>query len=318
MTSNLKRKSQVWFSDGLTWQRAVAGNKRVSQLIGKDDADLGKKTLMLGKTEGRRRRIRWLDGIINTTAGIWANSGRQWRTGKPGVLQFMGSRRVAHNLATEQQEESWNSHLISTNLFLESWFDFYMKGRKRVKIKTKWDNKIYYPAWVHSTQNMFPEYLAGHEEDSKLHPYASAGPPAYLPQQLFLTQGLQVKTTPIQLPLYAGQHHRRIMPWLPSSLQQSPTLHGNLPRTWRESMKHLLLEHEVASSQIQSNLNNYVSMTLLVKTVIDTMQADVTVKNFECYDPTACIKQLHLNCINSVPSSIVWKWQILHPTKESR
>ena len=48
-------------------------------------------------------------------------------------------------------------------------------------------------------------------------------------------------------------------------------------------------------------------MTLLVKMVIDTMQADVTVKKFECYDPTACIKQLHLNCINSVPSSIVWK-----------
>lgn len=28
-------------------------------------------------------------------------------------------------------------------------------------------------------------------------------------------------------------------------------------------------------------------------------------------DRTACIKQLHLNCINSVLSPIVWKWQIL-------
>ena len=34
---------------------------------------------------------------------VWANSGRWWRTGKPGVLQSMGSQRVEHNWATEQQ-----------------------------------------------------------------------------------------------------------------------------------------------------------------------------------------------------------------------
>ena len=30
-------------------------------------ADLLEKTLMLGKTESRRRRMRWLDGITNST-----------------------------------------------------------------------------------------------------------------------------------------------------------------------------------------------------------------------------------------------------------
>ena len=34
---------------------------------------------------------------------IWENSGREWRTGKPGVLQSMGLQRVRHELATEQQ-----------------------------------------------------------------------------------------------------------------------------------------------------------------------------------------------------------------------
>ena len=34
---------------------------------------------------------------------VWANSKRQLRTGKPGVLQSMGSQRVGHNLASEQQ-----------------------------------------------------------------------------------------------------------------------------------------------------------------------------------------------------------------------
>ena len=36
---------------------------------------------------------------------VWANSGRWWRTGKPGVLQSMGSQRVGHNWATEQQQQ---------------------------------------------------------------------------------------------------------------------------------------------------------------------------------------------------------------------
>ena len=34
---------------------------------------------------------------------VWANSGRQWRTGKPGVLQLMGLQRVRHDLEIEQQ-----------------------------------------------------------------------------------------------------------------------------------------------------------------------------------------------------------------------
>ena len=34
---------------------------------------------------------------------VWASSWRQWKTGKPGMLQFMGWQRVRYNLATEQQ-----------------------------------------------------------------------------------------------------------------------------------------------------------------------------------------------------------------------
>jgi len=36
---------------------------------------------------------------------VWANSGREWKAGNPGVLQSVGSPRVRHNLATEQEEE---------------------------------------------------------------------------------------------------------------------------------------------------------------------------------------------------------------------
>ena len=40
---------------------------------------------------------------------IWANSRRQRRTGKPGVLQSRRSQRVRHNLATEQQKLATSS-----------------------------------------------------------------------------------------------------------------------------------------------------------------------------------------------------------------
>ena len=64
-------------------------------------------TLMLGKTEGRRRRgwqrMRWLDGPSPTQwTWVWVNSKRRWRTGKPGMLQPMRSQRVGHDLETEQ------------------------------------------------------------------------------------------------------------------------------------------------------------------------------------------------------------------------
>ena len=32
---------------------------------------------------------------------VWVNSGSWWRTGRPGKLRFMGSRRVGHDWATE-------------------------------------------------------------------------------------------------------------------------------------------------------------------------------------------------------------------------
>ena len=52
------------------------------------------KSLMLEKMEGRRRgcqSMRWLDGITMQLIWTWANSRKWWGTGRPGVLQPMGS-----------------------------------------------------------------------------------------------------------------------------------------------------------------------------------------------------------------------------------
>ena len=63
------------------------------------------KTLMLQKIEGRRRRgwqrTRWLDGIPDAMDMSLSRLWSWWWTGKPGVLQSMGSQRVWHDWATE-------------------------------------------------------------------------------------------------------------------------------------------------------------------------------------------------------------------------
>ena len=46
---------------------------------------------------------------------VWVNSGSWWRTGRPGVLWFMGSQRVRHDWATEL---NWMAfHKISFNIY---------------------------------------------------------------------------------------------------------------------------------------------------------------------------------------------------------
>ena len=74
-------------------------------------ADSLEKTLMLGKIEGRRRRgwqrMRWLDAITNSVDLSLSKLQGGWRTGKPGVPQSMGSQRVGHEWATEQQQQAF-------------------------------------------------------------------------------------------------------------------------------------------------------------------------------------------------------------------
>ena len=62
-------------------------------------------TLMLGKIKAGgkgddREWDGWMASLIQGT-GVWVSSGSWWLTGRPGVLQFMGSQGVGHDWATE-------------------------------------------------------------------------------------------------------------------------------------------------------------------------------------------------------------------------
>ena len=65
------------------------------------------KTLMLGKIEDRRRRghqrMRWLHGNTNAMDVNLGKLLEMVRTGRPGVLQSVGSQRVGHDWVTERQ-----------------------------------------------------------------------------------------------------------------------------------------------------------------------------------------------------------------------
>ena len=62
------------------------------------DPDVGKIAV-----NGRRgqQKMRWLDNITDSRDMNLSNSGRWQRTGKPAMLQSMGSQRVRYNLVTE-------------------------------------------------------------------------------------------------------------------------------------------------------------------------------------------------------------------------
>ena len=107
--------NQFWlFLEGLMLKLKL---QYFGHLMGRTDSL--EKTLMLGKIKGRRRRgrqrMKWLDGIYSMPTQwtwVWASVGNWWRTGKPGVLQSVGTQRVRHDWATEQQQQRKKSESV--------------------------------------------------------------------------------------------------------------------------------------------------------------------------------------------------------------
>ena len=69
------------------------------------------KTLMLEKIEGEKRSG---VGSIQST-WVWVSSGRWWRTGKPGMLQSMGSQRVWHDWTTTNKNAGFPGGSVVNN-----------------------------------------------------------------------------------------------------------------------------------------------------------------------------------------------------------
>ena len=101
----------IWPSDAKSW------------LTGKDPG--------VGKIEGRgegdnRGWYGWMASLTRWT-GVSASSGSWWRTGKPGMLQSMGSQRVWHDWATEL---NWMSNaVLGCNLKNDRMISVHFQGK---------------------------------------------------------------------------------------------------------------------------------------------------------------------------------------------
>ena len=93
-TLNIHSKNRCWSSNTFaTWCKEPTHWKR-----------LWCWERLKAEGEGDDRGWDRLTASLIQWTWIWANPGRQWRTGKPGMLQSMGLQRVGHDLVTEQQQ----------------------------------------------------------------------------------------------------------------------------------------------------------------------------------------------------------------------
>ena len=84
------------------------------------------------KTGGEGDNREWDGFIASLTQWTWvlANSRSWWWTGKPGVVQSMGSQRVGHDWVTEEQQQNVFSSFCCLSLLVNA---FIMNGKTSQK-----------------------------------------------------------------------------------------------------------------------------------------------------------------------------------------
>ena len=120
--------------------------------------DSFEKTLMLGRLgageEGDDRRWDGWTASLTQCTWVWVDSRSWWWTGRPGVLQFMGSQRVGHDWVTKL---NWRRQKTCIPKIIRCWWKKKKKKNKRRHNRWKdiyhvhgleepiWSKWLYYP-----------------------------------------------------------------------------------------------------------------------------------------------------------------------------
>ena len=135
------KRNQPWILEGLMLKFQYFGH-----LMWRADS-LG-KTLILVKIEGRRRRgqqrMRWLDSITDSKDMSLSKHQEMVKNGNPSVQQSLGSQRVGHGWATQQQQlrPKYNSILHSGFYLLCDSVQSNSPLWTSISSSLKWGNKI--------------------------------------------------------------------------------------------------------------------------------------------------------------------------------
>ena len=103
--SILKKISPGCSLEGLMWCWSWNSNSLATSC---EEPTHEKRPWFFGKDWGQEEKGMTEDEMVGwhhrQRTWVWASSRRWWGTGKPGVLQSSGSKRVRHDWATEQQQ----------------------------------------------------------------------------------------------------------------------------------------------------------------------------------------------------------------------
>ena len=114
--------------------------------------------LRAGGERGDRGWDGWM-ALPTQWTWVWANSGRYWRTGKPGVLQFLGLQRVGYNLVLNNHNSAKvTAYIIFPNAQRTLFRLDHMSSHKKIlKVKKmKSYQALFQPQW-YETRNWLQE-----------------------------------------------------------------------------------------------------------------------------------------------------------------
>ena len=86
--------------------------------------------LKVGEEEGNRGQNGWMASPVRWI-WVWVSSRSWWWTGKPAMLQSMGSQRIRYDWVTEL---NW-AHLTYSESWLVVWYTSISRERSKIKLK---------------------------------------------------------------------------------------------------------------------------------------------------------------------------------------